>query len=123
MFNDSPIKVKKRDSSQINSPEVESPARQPRVVEQKEEEFLTAFDFIENDVTGERPELLNHLIKVLTGVNLIQTHHIIEEEKTIRIPSINMFEELDQFKDQMPANIKKNIFNTFMTLWGRKKQD
>jgi hypothetical protein len=56
---------------------------------------LTAFDFIENDVTGERPELLNHLIKVLTGVNLIQTHHIIEEEKTIRIPSINMFEELD----------------------------
>jgi hypothetical protein len=50
---------------------------------------------IENDVTGERPELLNHLVKVLTGVNLIQSNNIIEEEKAVKIPSLNMFEELD----------------------------
>lgn len=44
--------------------------RQPRTFEHKEEDFLTLNDFIENDQSGDRPEIMCHVIKVLTGINI-----------------------------------------------------
>lgn len=89
---------------QIDFTDENAPARQPRSNLTTEEDFLLITDFNDSDYSGERPEIMCHLIKVLTGVNIApQTQNIVEEDRIIRLPTMGMYEALDEYKDSMPV--------------------
>ena len=75
---------------------------------------------------GERPDIMIHVIKTLTGVNIAsQPDRIVEEAETnskIHYPNlIEVDEIIDIYK--LPKDVSKIILNTFVTMWGRTKKD
>jgi hypothetical protein len=68
-----------------------------------------------------------HVIKTLTGVNIsTQTYRIDEEpeHKQFKVqPALfNSCESLSDFY-RLPRDVSRNIYNCYMTLWGRSSQD
>lgn len=68
-----------------------------------------------------------HVIKTLTGVNIsTQSDRISEDPEhgmiKITIPTLNVNDEfIENLK--LPKDVLRNIYNSFVTLWGRSKAD
>lgn len=74
----SPVKTDKRDEGDDNFSNVSNMAEKKSKV--AEECFLTLNDFVEMDSSGDRPEIMIHVIKTLTGVNIASIPDRISEE-------------------------------------------
>ena len=87
-----------------------------------EEDYLTLQDFYDADHT-DRPEIMIHVIKTLTGVNIsTQTYRIDEEpeHKQFKVQPA-LFHSCESLSDfyRLPRDVSRNIYNCYMTLWGR----
>jgi hypothetical protein len=92
--------------------------------DKKEETFLTLEDFFELLDDGEPPEIIMHLITVLTGINLRPLNVSTPQDyMKVRMPTLSYQDEIEKGKEPLPYFHSKMIVNSFLAVWGRNKQD
>jgi hypothetical protein len=114
---------KKKSGVPQSSSKPVKPAKQSQQSSRKSSNFLELSDFQEMEPTHERPELIVHIIKTLTGVD-ISGHavRIVEEiEPPYMMPLLSQLETINRCG--VPKQNVRLLFNTFHCLWGRTKAD
>lgn len=91
------------------------------------EEFLTVDDFAEISEEGDCPDIVSHIIWVLTDTNIKanQAMSINEIDHKPRYPTLSQKEEFGGGKSKInvPLHVRKMIMNCFFALWGRKPSE
>lgn len=88
----------------------------------KPDDFLVITDFISE---LDRPEIVAHIIKTLTGVNVSVSREVIREDSEIRTMPAKITFVIEQivFNFKLPKDVVHNLLNCFMTIWGGRSKN